>query len=148
MSNPLDGSDPLNNHEKVERELTLHDARLAALPRVLALSKADLVDEETLSAAREQWRARLGDGVAVIATSSATGAGLDQLGATLVAAVPREQRPPDVPAPPGAAPPDPSRLAEHRTFRPASERSFEVNRVGEAELQRERASGGAPRAAL
>ena len=35
------------NHATVERELELHDPRLAALPRVLALSKADLVDAET-----------------------------------------------------------------------------------------------------
>src|SRR5918998_1353548 len=42
---PLDGSDPAANWETVERELALHDARLAGLPRVLALSKADLVEE-------------------------------------------------------------------------------------------------------
>ena len=43
--NPLDGSDPVANHETIEREIALHDPRLAALPRILALSKADLVDE-------------------------------------------------------------------------------------------------------
>ncbi|HEV3054847.1 MAG TPA: Obg family GTPase CgtA, partial [Solirubrobacteraceae bacterium] len=48
--NPLDGSDPVANHELVERELELHDPRLAALPRVLALSKADLVDPATRAA--------------------------------------------------------------------------------------------------
>ena len=36
---PLDGSDPAPNHATVERELELHDPRLAALPRILALSK-------------------------------------------------------------------------------------------------------------
>ena len=41
---PLDGSDPVTNHAIVERELADHDPRLAALPRMLALSKADLVD--------------------------------------------------------------------------------------------------------
>ncbi len=45
--NPLDGSDPVENHATVERELAEHDPRLAALPRVLALSKADLVDAAT-----------------------------------------------------------------------------------------------------
>src|SRR5205807_7412838 len=34
---PLDGSDPLANYETVEQELELHDPRLAALPRILAL---------------------------------------------------------------------------------------------------------------
>ena len=40
---PLDGSDPESNHAVIERELAAHDPRLAALPRMLALSKADLV---------------------------------------------------------------------------------------------------------
>src|SRR5436190_7665866 len=40
---PLDGSDPVENHATVEREIACHDARLDELPRVLALSKADLV---------------------------------------------------------------------------------------------------------
>ncbi len=43
---PLDGSDPVANHATVERELAAHDPRLAALPRILALSKADLVAPE------------------------------------------------------------------------------------------------------
>ena len=41
---PLDGSGPVANHGLVERELERYDARLASLPRILALSKADLVD--------------------------------------------------------------------------------------------------------
>src|SRR5436309_3551165 len=52
---PLDGSDPIANHATVEHELELHDPRLAALPRMLALSKADLVDEASRATAREQW---------------------------------------------------------------------------------------------
>ncbi len=43
---PLDGSDPERNFEVIERELAEHDPRLAALPRILALSKADLVPPE------------------------------------------------------------------------------------------------------
>src|SRR5437764_1364099 len=53
--NPLDGSDPVTNHATVEHELAEHDARLAALPRILALSKADLVDAGTAARTREQW---------------------------------------------------------------------------------------------
>ena len=56
---PLDGSDPVANRATVERELTLHDPRLAALPRVLALSKADLVDADARDAARAEWVSRL-----------------------------------------------------------------------------------------
>ena len=53
---PLDGSDPEANYATVEHELELHNPRLSVLPRVLALSKADLVDE----AARDAARGRLG----------------------------------------------------------------------------------------
>src|SRR5205807_7660306 len=52
---PLDGSDPVANHAAVERELGLHDARLAATPRMLALSKADLLDPAAAAETREQW---------------------------------------------------------------------------------------------
>src|ERR1700743_530139 len=53
---PLDGSDPVTNFENVEAELASHDPRLAALPRILALSKADLVDAGTAAAAASGWR--------------------------------------------------------------------------------------------
>src|SRR4051812_30319672 len=47
---PLDGSDPVENHRVIERELAGHDPRLAALPRLLAVSKADLVAPEAAQA--------------------------------------------------------------------------------------------------
>src|SRR3954462_3534069 len=56
---PLDGSDPEANYATVERELRAHGAGLAELPRVVALSKADLVTEEEAEAAAEHWRERL-----------------------------------------------------------------------------------------
>ena len=68
---PLDGSDPLANHRVIERELAEHDPRLAELPRILALSKADLVTEEDAAAAATEWEERLG--VPVVVTSAATG---------------------------------------------------------------------------
>src|ERR687883_345941 len=58
---PLDGSDPVENHRVIERELAEHDERLAALPRILALAKADLVPEPTAASAAERWRERLPD---------------------------------------------------------------------------------------
>ena len=58
---PLDGSDPERNHATIEAELERHDPRLAALPRVLALSKADLVDARGGAAPPPRaWRERLG----------------------------------------------------------------------------------------
>jgi GTP-binding protein len=125
---PLDGSDPVANHATVERELELHDPRLASLPRVLALSKVDLVDAETAAAARDRWRARLGDDVPVILTSSVTRAGLDELARELGRRVPVEQSA-------GAAGeddlPELEQLAEHRVFRPAAGRAYSVERTGE-----------------
>src|SRR5207253_11381136 len=85
---PVDGSDPVVNHATVERELAEHDSRLAALPRILALSKADLVPAEDAIAARRAWADRLGEGVPVMVTSSATGEGLEALAAELARRVP------------------------------------------------------------
>jgi GTP-binding protein len=126
---PLDGSDPVANHALVERELELHDARLAALPRVLALSKADLVDSETADAAGQQWRKRLGPDVPVVVTSSVTGAGVRQLSLDLLRLVPARVE--EGGAEDGLRVPQPTELAEHRVFRPAAQRGWQVERIGD-----------------
>jgi GTP-binding protein len=121
---PLDGSDPEANHATIERELAAHDPRLAALPRVLALSKADLVTEAEAETAAAAWRERLGAVTPVLVTSSATRRGLDELAVLLARVVPVAE--------PGPEPEAPAEdLAEHMTFRPASGRGFAVERVGE-----------------
>jgi GTPase len=120
---PLDGSDPVANHATIEAELQAHDPRLAALPRVLALSKADLVTPQLADGAREQWQRRLGDDVAVLVTSSATRAGLDELALELFRDVPVRSEPGQ-----GELAPEET-LAEHRVFRPAAGRGFDVERV-------------------
>jgi len=122
---PLDGSDPVTNHATIEAELRAHDPRLASLPRLLALSKADLVPADEAARAAAQWRERLGHQVPVLVTSSATGAGTDELALELLRRVPLS----------GAAELDelvaledvPS--VEHRVFRPAANRGFRVQRV-------------------
>src|SRR6476620_45118 len=55
---PLDGSDPEENFATIERELASYDPRLAELPRILALSKADLVSPEEVERAVDVWRER------------------------------------------------------------------------------------------
>jgi GTPase len=133
-------SDPLSNHATIERELAAHNQRLAGLPRVLALSKADLVTAERAVAAVAEWSRRLGPEVPVIATSSATGAGLAELAGELMRRVPSAR------AADGAAPQDgvPARdgagqgmadaggeeLAEHMVFRPAERSGFSVRQTG------------------
>jgi GTPase len=76
------------NHATIEHELASHDPRLARLPRVLALSKADLVPPRRVSEEVSRWSERLGADVPVIATSSATGAGLGELAVELLRLVP------------------------------------------------------------
>src|SRR3954463_12368447 len=58
---PLDGSDPEANWRTIEAELQAHDERLAALPRVLALSKADLVPAGGAARAAAARRERAGE---------------------------------------------------------------------------------------
>jgi GTP-binding protein len=122
---PLDGSDPIANHRVIENELAEHDARLAELPRILALSKADLVTEEDAAAAATEWKGRLG--VPVIVTSSATGAGLDVLGRELLRRVPVEE-PADLAA-------GEDEVAAFQVFRPAAGREFVVEKVGDREFR-------------
>jgi GTPase len=127
--NPLDGSDPVANHATVEHELASHDPRLAALPRILALSKADLVDADTAAAARSEWQQRLGPDVPVIITSAVSRVGLDELAAELVRRVPETAPEEDAE---GAAPDlAGADLAEHQVFRPAAPRAYEVRRLGD-----------------
>jgi GTP-binding protein len=125
---PLDGSDPVANHAVIEGELAAHDPRLAGLPRVLALSKADLVDPERSAAAAGEWRERLADEVPVLVTSSATRAGLDTLARELLRRVPAVE-----PVAVEAAGED--EVAEFKLFRPAAGRAFEVERVGAGEFR-------------
>ncbi len=130
---PLDGSDPLANHATVERELALHDPRLAALPRILALSKADLVTGAAAAAAQARWEERLGESVPVLVTSSATRLGLDQLGTVLLRSVPLVDGGGDaLAAGSPLAAGQLEELAEHAVLRPASDRGFTVARTGEA----------------
>jgi GTP-binding protein len=144
---PLDGSDPVDNYATVEEEITLHDARLAMLPRILALSKIDLVGPDVAEAARREWQERLGEGVPVLLTSSVTRAGLDELALELVRRIPVDT---GEPAPARALSPaeahraalaasdDPEgpnlaaeQLPAHRVFRPAAQRGYEIVREGE-----------------
>jgi len=124
---PLDGSDPLENHAVIERELAEHDQRLAELPRVLALSKADLVEPEVAEEAAAAWRGRLAEDVPVLVTSSATREGLEELAVELLRRVPVVE-----PAPPEAAVDE---LAEYRVYRPAAAREFEVEQLGAGEFR-------------
>ncbi len=151
-----EGADPIANHATIERELAAHDQRLAELPRVLALSKCDLLDERGVQAAVAEWRERLGAEVPVIATSSATGLGLEELSGELMRRVGPQSVDGEAETAggkaaagelggpsengiaaagalvPGAATGagEDEQLAEHMVFRPAGRSGFVVERLG------------------
>jgi len=129
-----EGADPLANHATIERELAAHDERLARLPRVLVLSKADLAPAERVREAVLQWSERLGGDVPVVATSSATGAGIQELATELLRGVPL----PSEGVRAGTYEPEAAResandgepeLAEHMVFRPLPPGGFVVERI-------------------
>jgi GTPase len=136
-----DEADAFANHTTIERELAAHDPRLAALPRVLAISKADLVTAERAEEAVAEWSARLGAEVPVILTSSATGAGLRELTAELLRGVPEQGSPEsdeggeDALGSGGGSPGvraierGGEDLVEHMVFRPAQRSGFSVECV-------------------
>jgi GTP-binding protein len=116
---PLDGSDPEENFATVEAEIAGHGTGLERLPRILCLSKADLVPPAAAAEAEAAWRERLGEEVLdVLVTSSATGQGVDELRAALMEKVPAE-----APAAPQEA------LAEHKLYRPGADEGFAVERT-------------------
>ena len=115
---PLDGSDPVANHATVEAELREHGHGLAALPRILCLTKADLVPPEQSEAAARDWRERVD--APVLVTSAATGAGVAELRDAIFEHVP------ELEAEPGGA----EQPATHRVYRPGEGDSFSVERVG------------------
>ena len=116
---PLDESDPRANYETVEAELKGYGHGLAELPRLLCLSKADLVPEAEAERAAAEWRDRDTGALAVVVTSAATGLGLDELGRLLFRNVPEEHAAPVAPE---------EELAEHRVYRPADDDGFVVDR--------------------
>jgi GTPase len=125
-----DQADAAANYATIERELAAHDERLARLPRVLALSKADLVPEERMRAAVFEWQQRLGAAVPVLATSSATGAGVRELAALLLRLVPELVVVPDGAVGSAAHVGEPE-LAEHMVFRPTGGAGYQVEALRE-----------------
>jgi GTP-binding protein len=120
---PSEG-DPLANYETVRSELAAHGAGLERLPELVLLSKRDLLPAEEVEAAAESWRQRLGERtLGVLAVSSATGEGLDELRSRILAELPKLE-----PAAPPGAEPSGEFEAEHRVYRPAGEGGYWVER--------------------
>lgn len=124
-------ADAVANFATIEHELAAHDQRLAGLPRVLVLSKTDLVTEERVQAAIADWQRRLGPKVPVIGTSSATRSGIEELASELL----RRVAPLDLASGEQAGgqqealPAGEEELAEFMVFRPTSGSGFQVERL-------------------
>jgi GTPase len=121
---PLE-ADPVANYEAVRAELSSYGAGLSRLPELVLLSKRDLLPEEDVEAAIAEWNGRLGEDVlGVLSASSATGEGLGELRARVLA---------DLESLPEARPErtvgEPAEFeAEHRVYRPVGEGGYAVER--------------------
>ena len=124
---PLDGSDPAANWRRSSTSWPRTTRAWPRLPRLLALSKADLVDARGgrrggRGVARAPGRRRAG----ARRPRARRGAGLEELAHELLRRVPRRgaaRRPPRSAAE--------EELAEHRVFRPAADRGWRVEPRGE-----------------
>jgi GTP-binding protein len=121
---PLEG-EPVANYEAVRAELLSYGGGLDRLPELVVLSKRDLLPQEQVEEALDEWRERLGDSaLTLLAISSATGEGLDELRARILSTLP------DLPT----ARPERAREsagefeAEHRVYRPVGEGGYAVER--------------------
>ncbi len=121
---PLEG-DPESNYETVRAELAAHGAGLERLPEFVVLSKRDLLEGEMVEAVVADWEKGLGGEVlGVLAVSSATGEGLDELRLRVLAELPDGQ-----PAATGVQGESGDEFeAEHRVYRPVGEGGYWVER--------------------
>jgi GTPase len=122
---PAEG-DPESNYRSVRAELAGYGAGLDELPEIVALSKVDLLPADEAEALASSWRqARDPDAGPVLAISSATGAGLEDLVRAIFAALPEEAAPAR----------EETYESEHRVYRPGEEDGFEVIREEEGRFR-------------
>jgi GTP-binding protein len=122
---PSEG-DPESNHRTVRDELGDYGAGLGELPEIIALSKVDLIPNPDAEQLVSEWRERQHPAAGVLAISSASGAGLDELVRAIFAALPEE-----APAPVGSG----EFEAEHRVYRPGEAEGFEVIPEGDGRFR-------------
>lgn len=121
--------DPGAAYDAVRTELAEYGAGLELLPELVVLSKRDLVSDDRADELVAEWGDRLGGGaIGVVAASSVSGAGIDELGRAILGAVPEEQPDRAAALAPSMAAPQPEFEAEHIVYRPADQ-GFDVERV-------------------
>jgi GTP-binding protein len=120
---PLEG-EPEASYEAVRRELSSYGAGLDRLPELVVLSKRDLLAAERVDSALAAWRARLaGRALAVLAISSVTGEGLEELRRRIFGALPALPARAQARGEPAAG-----FESEHRIYRPVGEGGYRVER--------------------
>ncbi len=131
---PAEG-DPESNYAAVREELVAYGAGLERLTELVVLSKRDLLRNEQVEQAVVEWREQLGGGAdgsggeeprvpAVLAVSSATGEGLEELRGAILSRLPEE-----APARPERQELGPAEFeVEHRVYRPVGEGGYSVER--------------------
>ncbi len=117
-------SDPQLAYRTVREELAAHGAGLDRLPELIALSKCDLLPAEELEGLVAEWRQAAPGASTVLAISSATGAGLDELVASVFAEAEKREA-----EPLGDDPEGDGFETEHRVYRPAAADGFRVHRL-------------------
>jgi GTP-binding protein len=120
------GEDPAAAYEAVRGELRGHGSGLELLPELVVLSKQDLVPGDEAERAVAHWSDRLGaTTLGVLAISSVSGAGIDDLRRAILESVPEEAGAAAAPATATEA----EFEAEHIVYRPGGEQGFDVQRV-------------------
>lgn len=125
-------ADPEAAYGTVRAELAAHGAGLDRLPEIVALSKVDLITEQDREALLAGWRRRLPGSAAVLAISSATGAGLPELVQEVFDRAERGPQEPGEAAPHGEAD---GFEAEHRVYRPSGTGGYEIVGLGDGAFE-------------
>ncbi len=122
----IGGDDPWAAYTTVRGELATYGGGLERLPELVVLSKADLVPDSDSSATSEEWAKRLEPAsLGVLAASSISGAGIEEVRRAILRAAPPPAREREV----GSEDDQPAFEADHMTYRPAGDQGFDVKRV-------------------
>jgi GTPase len=121
------GADPVAAYATVRGELAAHGEGLVELPELVVLSKRDLLPPEAVEERLAEWRERVRAAQAVLAVSSATGAGLEELRRELFDVVERREREADEAGDGGGETPEAGGYeSEYRVYRPQAADGYRV----------------------
>ncbi len=115
---PVDESDPSSNLEAVEDEIRAYDPGLVDLPKIVVLSKCDLMEDEKVDRISENLASKHGSDLEIYPISSVTGAGLEKLKGAIYRLVPEDDE--------GSLEEQVSEPARYKLYTPAKEHEVVV----------------------